>query len=91
MAKFDPLGEFLRAETDCEFDLSFARIEEIIQSPLPPSARNRNYWGNFSDEKVNGGKHRSWLNAGYMAYLVNDVDRVQFRRIESPTFKRYKR
>jgi hypothetical protein len=82
MAKYQPLSEFLGrqpAEKD-SIQMSFRRIEDLLGTPLPASARrHREWWANEA-----AGSHvqaHAWLNANWSVLEV-DIDRgvVTFRR-----------
>jgi hypothetical protein len=81
MGRYDPLTDALRegAQRDQEaVELSFARIEEIIGRPLPPSSERRQWWANNSH-----GQALAWRAAGYHVEQVYlDRRRVRFARGE---------
>ena len=61
--KYDPLTAYLAALAADEVTLTFAEIEAIIGTALPPSARTSRFWTN-----VTAGVHRSaqaWRRAGW--------------------------
>lgn len=69
MSKYDPLRRHLAALTQTEWSASFEDIEAILESPLPPSARNhRPWWANAGGNMVH---QMAWLVAGWRA---EDVD-----------------
>ena len=69
MSKYKPLEEYLSKLQEHSVKLTFKQIEEIIGTPLPPSAtRYRGWWSNNSD---NGVITHSWLNAGYKSAQVD--------------------
>ncbi len=78
MKKFEPLAEYLRGQTLGTLDLTFARIEEIIGSPLPKSAFAPQYWANTTEAK--GPVASALKTVDYDSFLVAGSKRVQFRR-----------
>ena len=81
MAKYDPLGDWLRAASDrAELFLSFSDVEQLIGEPLPASAHRHPAW--WANEQ--GGRHvqaRAWLDAGWSVDAVDQqARRVRFRR-----------
>ena len=68
-SKYYNLYKTLRSCGDEQVSLSFKEIEAIIESNLPPSARqNKEYWSN----RVTGGvQAAAWMDAGFH---VKDVD-----------------
>lgn len=80
--KYEPLAQFLKGAKDVQA-LSFGEIEDILGSPLPPSARKHEaWWSNNPRGHVNA---QAWLEAGYRTESV-DISReaVVFRRIAAP-------
>lgn len=83
MAKYDPLRDYLAAlpRGQDKVSLSFARVEQIIGEPLPPSARAyEDFWqGKARWRKVI--ERRPWEVVGW---VVEDLDLrlglVTFRR-----------
>ena len=69
MSKYKPLEEYLSRLQEHSVKLTFKQVEEIIGTPLPPSAtRYRGWWSNNPD---NGVIAHSWLNAGYKSAQVD--------------------
>lgn len=69
MGKYQPLGDFLRAQAQNEIVLSFQKIEEITGAKLPFSAkRYRAWWSNNSQNSV---MTRVWLDAGFESERVD--------------------
>ncbi len=63
-SKYHPLYAHLRATREDHFEMSFTKIENILDAELPPSARKwQAWWAN--DE--NGSHHhaQAWLAAGF--------------------------
>ncbi len=72
MAKYDPLTAFLQRQSSDKdmIRMSFQRLEEIIDGPLPPGAHyDRTWWGNTVNQtRVQA---HAWLNA---VWKVESVD-----------------
>lgn len=81
MSKYAPLAQFLteQANTRNEISLSFERVEEIIETDLPPSARKHNAW--WANDATTHPQAQQWLGAGWR---VSGVD----MRNETVTFER---
>ena len=68
-SKYFNLYNYLRLCGDEQITLSFAEIESIVESVLPPSARqNKEYWSNRGRGGVQAA---AWMDAGFH---VTDVD-----------------
>jgi hypothetical protein len=80
MAKYAPLEQHLLGlDRAIEHPLSFARIEQILGSPLPPSARAHQAW--WANQRGAGhSQAHSWMGAGWH---TRDLD-LETRRV---TFK----
>lgn len=79
MSKYDPLGEFLRAQSASEVRLSFADVERITQTKLPSSARYRAWWSNNPTNSV---MTKVWLDAGFETEQVDMAERkLVFKRV----------
>jgi hypothetical protein len=85
MSKYEPLGDFLRAQATTEVRLSFADIERITGAKLPPSAfRHRPWWSNNANNSV---LTKVWLDAGFRSEQVDMEGRtLVFRRAAAPRF-----
>ncbi len=68
--KYDPLGIYLKQQTAQIIELSFDQIDEMLDDPLPDSAKNRygpQFWSNpLAYSKT----RRQWLDAGYDAFFL---------------------
>lgn len=71
--RYDPLQNFLAA-TPAHIQttvLSFAQIEQLIQTSLPNSAHQyREWWANQTDVSDRP-QARAWMLAGYLVQEVN--------------------
>ena|ERR1700724_2907551 len=81
MKKYDPLGKFLRDQRTSEVPLSFAEIEQILGTKLPPKAQHhRAWWSN--NPNTDNGMTKVWLAAGFRSEQVDlDGRRLIFRRV----------
>lgn len=72
------LADYLLNSNKDKVDLSFAEIEEIIQSKLPKSARNhRALWANAESHSI----ALAWMNVGYKTTSVNmKGEKIRFER-----------
>ena len=69
MSKYAPLAAHLRKVGQETVPMTFADIERIIGTNLPPSAfKHRPWWSNNSANSV---ITRSWLEAGYKTAKVD--------------------
>ena len=76
-SKYTPLEGHLRKSGRHELPMSFAKIEQVIGTKLPPSARKHRPW--WSNNPSNSVITRAWLNAGYKTAQVDmDGERLVF-------------
>jgi hypothetical protein len=69
MGKYEPLTEFLKKQPGTEVRMTFAQIERVIGSKLPPVAqRHRAWWSNSSTNNV---MTQAWLDAGFRSEQVD--------------------
>lgn len=61
--KYHPLFEHLLFSGQGRLSLTFAEIEDVIGSRLPPSARRREEW--WSNSPNGHSQARAWMRAGY--------------------------
>ena len=75
MAKYAPLTAFLMRQDQTSIRMSFQRLEEILTTPLPPSAhRDRTWWGNTVNRtRVQA---HAWLNAGWQVDAVDFAEKL---------------
>ena len=80
MSRYDSLLRFLTQLRGYSVTRSFARIEEIIGIPLPPSARTHAaWWANENPDVTRHVHSRAWMLAGLRAH-ANLIERsVAFR------------
>jgi CBS domain-containing protein len=81
--KYAQLIEFLLEQPgeETHVELPFTRIEKMIDSNLPPSARNHRAW--WANDSVGHSHSQQWLEAGWRrTYLNMSEERVTFARIQ---------
>lgn len=82
MSKYLALARHLAARRDSRVPMTFAEIERILGTPLPPSARRHPAWWANS-----GGSHiqsRGWMEAGFQSEQVDlAAERLTFVRLNS--------
>jgi hypothetical protein len=83
MGKYEPLTEFLKKQPGSEVRMSFAQIERVIGSKLPPVAqRHRAWWSNSATNNV---MTQAWIDAGFRSEQVDmESGRLVFRRDKTP-------
>ncbi|MBW7922751.1 MAG: hypothetical protein H3C51_11700 [Rubellimicrobium sp.] len=82
MSKYAPLRDFLAAHDDARVEMTFPKIEAVIGSSLPDSARShRPWWANT----VRGhSQSQGWLAAGYRTAEVDlAAERLVFVRLNA--------
>lgn len=79
MGKYEPLSEFLRRQTSDEVQMTFAQIERVLGTKLPPKAQHQRAW--WSNNPNNNVMTQAWLDAGFRSEQV-DVEgrKVVFRK-----------
>ncbi len=82
--KYQPLADYLAAQTGEEVTLTFADIERIIGAPLPSSAGTRGFW------KDTRGQHNhlfyAWQGVGWQAVIADlRQHQVTFQRSTAET------
>jgi hypothetical protein len=81
MGKYDPLGEFLRAQNAARVPMTFKQIEDVIGVKLPPRAQHQRAW--WSNNPSNNVMTKVWLAAGYETEQVDVAARkLVFRKID---------
>ena len=81
MPDYDALSDYLKQQTQVEFILSFAQIEEIIDDDLPRAAQRASWWDTTRapDEKMP--QREACIRAGYIATRLGEG--VRFRRADA--------
>jgi hypothetical protein len=80
VSKYAALGQYLRQQMQGEVRITFAEIERITGSSLPPSAlKHRPWWSNNAKNSV---MTRVWMDAGFRSAQVDMEGRkLTFRRV----------
>jgi hypothetical protein len=79
MAKYDPLNAFLKRQQPDLVPMTFAEIENVLGSKLPPSKLKRAWWSNNPDNSV---MTKAWLDAGFKTESVDiGGEKLVFRRV----------
>jgi hypothetical protein len=79
MSKYNGLGTYLRQQFSDEVPMSFAEIETLTGTKLPPSAyRHRPWWSNNASNSV---MTKIWLEAGFRTAQVDmEAKTLVFKR-----------
>jgi len=82
MSKYAPLADYLKRQGRDQVPMTFAEIEKITGTKLPPSARkHRPWWSNNPDNSV---MTRVWLEAGFESGEVDMAGRkLVFKRVRA--------
>lgn len=79
MAKYDPLNAYLKWQQRDSIPMTFAEIETVLGTKLPPSKLNRAWWSNNPDNSV---MTKAWLDAGFKTESVDiAAEKLVFRRL----------
>jgi hypothetical protein len=83
MTKYVALGAYLRHQRRDLVPMTFAEIEKVTGSKLPPSAhKHRPWWSNNPDNSV---MTKIWLEAGFVSEQVDmSARKLVFRRTRDP-------
>jgi hypothetical protein len=86
-SRYDALANHLEQQRGPRYTVSFAKIEQLVGHPLPPSSRPphkgwRTWWGNVrSPNSQRSQATFGWLAAGWEVETVDpDQETVTFRR-----------
>jgi hypothetical protein len=81
VSKYEALGQFLRQQRTSEIPMTFAEIERVTETRLPPSARKHRPW--WSNNPKNSVMTKVWLEAGFRTEQVDmERGRLVFRRTQ---------
>ena len=84
MSKYDNLGTHLIRQQLAEVPMTFAEIEKVIGTKLPPKAQHHRAW--WSNNPSNNVMTKVWLKAGYETSQVDIEGRkLVFKRTEYKT------
>ncbi|WP_439924368.1 DUF7662 domain-containing protein [Nitrobacter sp. JJSN] len=84
MPDYDALRDYLKRQTQVEFVLSFAQIEDIIDDSLPRAAQRASWWDTTRAAKERMPQREACIEAGYVAMRLGDKEGVRFRRADAP-------
>ena len=79
MNVYDPLRDYLKAQTRSEFVLSFEEIEEIIDAALPRAAHRASWWDTLRSPQERMPQREACLDGGYIATRQADGQSVKFK------------
>jgi hypothetical protein len=78
---YDPLRDYLKAQTRSEFVLSFEEIEEIIDAAVPRAAHRASWWDSLRSPQEKMPQREACLDGGYIATRQADGKSVKFKRM----------
>ena len=81
MNVYDPLRDYLKAQTRAELVLSFDEIEEIIDTALPRAAHRASWWDSLRSPQEKMPQREACLDGGYIATRQADGKSVKFKRM----------
>lgn len=89
MPNYHALRDYLKRQTQVEFMLSFAQIEEIIDGSLPRAAQRASWWDTTRAPEERMPQREACIEAGYLATRLGDKEGVRFRKADArrPRFK----
>lgn len=81
MSKYEPLARYLDLQSRAEVIMSFADVEEILGTALPPSAfKYREWWANETSPVTSHAQCSAWMMVGYHAFANMGRETVRFVR-----------
>lgn len=78
-SRYDPLTPYLKASEYPEFEMTFAEIEMVIGSPLPPYASSKRFWQNTITNPEP--QRKAIAAAGFETFFIPGARRVRFKRV----------
>jgi hypothetical protein len=78
---YDPLRDYLKAQTRAEFVLCFEEIEAIIDAALPRAAHRASWWDSLRSPQEKMPQREACLDGGYIATRQADGKSVKFKRM----------
>jgi hypothetical protein len=79
-SKYQPLTAHLRAQRASRVPMSFAEVERVLGTKLPPSASSHRAW--WSNNPTNNVMTKAWLEAGFQSEQVDlDSRKLVFKRV----------
>jgi hypothetical protein len=80
MSKYESLAQFLKSRREDRVPMTFAEIERVTGTELPPSAHKHRPW--WSNNGANSALTRVWLDAGFKSEQVDMAgQKLVFRRV----------
>ncbi|AKB85516.1 hypothetical protein [Methanococcoides methylutens] len=76
MGKYSNLGMYLGNQNETRVQLNFSQIDEILEFPLPPAARNHPAW--WTNDKDRTHAMDGWLGQGWKAKVDLEMQQVSF-------------
>jgi hypothetical protein len=78
---YDPLRDYLKAQSVAEFVLSFERVEEILDAALPRAAQRASWWETLRSPQEKMPQREACIAGGYIATRLADGKGVRFKRM----------
>lgn len=83
MNSYDPLRDYLKAQTATELVLSLEQIEEILGFALSRASQRASWWDSTYAPEEKMPQREACLDAGYLATRLADGKGVRFRRLKA--------
>ncbi|PYF04587.1 hypothetical protein BJ122_103242 [Rhodopseudomonas faecalis] len=90
MSNYDPLRDYLLAQTAPELVLSLEQIEDILGFALSRASQRASWWDSTYAPEERMPQREACLDAGYIATRLADGKGVRFRRIDKPHRPRWR-
>ena len=81
MTSYDPLRDYLKAQTRDEFSLTFDEIEEMLDFALPRASHRASWWDVTRAPEEKMPQRTAIIDGGYDATRLPDGSGVKFRRL----------
>lgn len=82
MNSYDPLRDYLKAQTATELVLSLEQIEDILGFALSRASQRASWWDSTYAPEEKMPQREACLDAGYIATRLADGKGVRFRKIQ---------
>lgn len=73
-SKYTPLVDYLHSQSENKVSFSFDKIEQILQSTLPSSAREHRAW--WANDRTSHTQSKLWLEAGWRVTSINMTEQT---------------
>lgn len=90
MNSYDPLRDYLLAQTATELVLSLDQIEEILGFALSRASQRASWWDSTYAPDERMPQREACLEAGYIATRLADGKGVRFRKIQAQRGSRWR-